>query len=143
MQTDSVMKILNETDVIRHIQQSGDSKKLLDFLAKGYDFKPSMEDTRYNLAKFRYGCGNFSRVFSLSILIMKRGTSLSARQIPSSEKMSRKRTGQGDRLWKLAPTVGTNRPGPDCRLQSQSSSVRVNQFTLPAGTLKRCFVGKQ
>ena len=33
-----MMKILNETEVIRHIQQSGDSKKLRDFLDKGYDF---------------------------------------------------------------------------------------------------------
>ena len=65
-----MMKILNETEVIRHIQQSGDSKKLQDFLAKGYDFKPSMVDTRYNFRfKFRYDCGNFLRVFSLSILI--------------------------------------------------------------------------
>ena len=33
-----MIKILNETEVIWHIQQSGDSKKLQDFLAKGYDF---------------------------------------------------------------------------------------------------------
>ena len=32
------MKILNETEVIRQMQQSRDSKQLLDFLVKGYDF---------------------------------------------------------------------------------------------------------
>merc|ERR1719468_310218 len=59
-ETDSVMKILNEPEVIRQIQQSRDSKQLLDFLVKGYDFKPSMVDTCYNFAKFQYECGNYS-----------------------------------------------------------------------------------
>merc|ERR1719264_1829588 len=49
-ETDSVMKILNEPEVIRQIQQSRDSKQLLDFLVKGYDFKPEMVDTCYNFA---------------------------------------------------------------------------------------------
>merc|ERR1719180_234020 len=59
-ETDSVMKILNEPEVIRQIQQSRDSKQLLDFLVKGYDFKPSMVDPCYNFAKFQYECGNYS-----------------------------------------------------------------------------------
>merc|ERR1719500_1358132 len=59
-ETDSVMKILNEPEVIRQIQQSRDSKQLLDFLVKGYDFKPEMVDTCYNFAKFQYECGNYS-----------------------------------------------------------------------------------
>merc|ERR1719464_1909320 len=59
-ETDSVMKILNEPEVIRQIQQSRDSKQLLDFLVKGYDFKPEMIDTCYNFAKFQYECGNYS-----------------------------------------------------------------------------------
>ena len=37
-----------------------DSKQLLDFLVKGYDFKTSMIDTCYNFAKFQYECGNYS-----------------------------------------------------------------------------------
>merc|ERR1711936_1259524 len=47
-------------EVTRQIQQSRDSKQLLDFLVKGYDFKPSMVDTCYNFAKFQYECGNYS-----------------------------------------------------------------------------------
>merc|ERR1740123_1040816 len=59
-ETDSVMKILNEPEVIRQIQQSRDSKQLLDFLMKGYNFKPEMIDVCYNFAKFQYECGNYS-----------------------------------------------------------------------------------
>ena len=78
------MKILSATEAIRQIQQRSYSKQLLDFLVRGYDLKPGMVDTCYNFAKFRYDYSNFSRVFSLSILIMKRS------EIPSSEWMSRK-----------------------------------------------------
>ena len=88
-----VMKILNSTEAIRQLQQSRDSKQLLDFLVKGYDPKPSMVDTCYNFAKFRFDCGNFSQVFSLSILIMKRSATLSTHKISSSERMSRKQSG--------------------------------------------------
>merc|ERR1719351_760103 len=35
-------------------------KKLLDFLMKGYNFKPEMIDVCYNFAKFQYECGNYS-----------------------------------------------------------------------------------
>merc|ERR1719384_2765558 len=59
-ETDSVMKILNEPEVIRQIQQSRDSKQLLDFLMTEYEFKPEMIDTCYNFAKFQYECGNYS-----------------------------------------------------------------------------------
>merc|ERR1711876_153340 len=40
--------------------QSRDSKQLLDFLMKGYNFKPEMIDVCYNFAKFQYECGNYS-----------------------------------------------------------------------------------
>merc|ERR1719438_689725 len=59
-ETDTVLKILTEPEVQRQIQSSRDSKQLLDFLSKGYDFKPSMVDTCYNFAKFQYECGNYS-----------------------------------------------------------------------------------
>merc|ERR1719328_744279 len=59
-ETDSVMKILNEPEVIRQIQQSRDSKQLLEFLMKNFEFKTSMIDTCYNFAKFQYECGNYS-----------------------------------------------------------------------------------
>merc|ERR1719225_1684978 len=59
-ETDQVLKILTEAEVTRQIQQSRDSKQLLDFLMKGYEFKTSMIDTCYNFAKFQYECGNYS-----------------------------------------------------------------------------------
>merc|ERR1719481_1750422 len=59
-ETDSVLKILTEPEVQRQIQSSRDSKQLLDFLMKGYNFKTDMIDTCYNFAKFQYECGNYS-----------------------------------------------------------------------------------
>merc|ERR1719259_1301790 len=59
-ETDSVLKILTEPEVQRQIQSSRDSKQLLDFLMKGYNFKPEMIDVCYNFAKFQYECGNYS-----------------------------------------------------------------------------------
>merc|ERR1719270_771683 len=59
-ETDTVLKILTEPEVQRQIQSSRDSKQLLDFLVKGYDFKTSMIDTCYNFAKFQHECGNYS-----------------------------------------------------------------------------------
>merc|ERR1719422_440623 len=58
--TDSVLKIMTEPEVTKQIQQSRDSKQLLDFLMKGYNFKPEMIDVCYNFAKFQYECGNYS-----------------------------------------------------------------------------------
>merc|ERR1719419_1870867 len=49
-----------DQEVPRQIQQSRDSKQLLDFLMKGYNFKTDMIDTCYNFAKFQYECGNYS-----------------------------------------------------------------------------------
>jgi len=59
-ETDPVLKILVDQEVTRQIQQSRDSKQLLDFLVKEYNFKPEMVDTCYNFAKFQYECGNYS-----------------------------------------------------------------------------------
>jgi len=59
-ETDPVLKILVDQEVTRQIQQSRDSKQLLDFLVKEYNFKPEMIDTCYNFAKFQYECGNYS-----------------------------------------------------------------------------------
>merc|ERR550519_1745400 len=59
-ETEPVLKIFEDQEVTRQIQQSRDTKQLLDFLVKGYDFKPSMVDTCYNFAKFQYECGNYS-----------------------------------------------------------------------------------
>merc|ERR1719481_1709597 len=59
-ETEPVLKIFVDQEVTRQIQQSRDSKQLLDFLVKGYNFKPEMIDTCYNFAKFQYECGNYS-----------------------------------------------------------------------------------
>merc|ERR1719400_305284 len=59
-ETEPVLKIFVDPEVTRQIQQSRDSKQLLDFLMKGYNFKPDMIDTCYNFAKFQYECGNYS-----------------------------------------------------------------------------------
>merc|ERR1712055_656247 len=60
-ETDPVLKIFVEPEVTRQIQSSrGDAKQLLDFLMKGYSFRPDMIDTCYNFAKFQYECGNYS-----------------------------------------------------------------------------------
>merc|ERR1719428_2647786 len=59
-ETEPVLKIFVDPEVTRQIQQSRDSKQLLDFLMKGYNFKPEMIDVCYNFAKFQYECGNYS-----------------------------------------------------------------------------------
>jgi len=59
-ETEPVLKIFADQEVTRQIQQSRDSKQLLDFLMKGYNFKTEMIDTCYNFAKFQYECGNYS-----------------------------------------------------------------------------------
>merc|ERR1719376_1511688 len=47
-ETEPVLKIFADPEVTRQIQQSRDSKQLLDFLMKGYNFKTDMIDTYYN-----------------------------------------------------------------------------------------------
>jgi len=59
-ETDPVLKIFMNPEVQHQIQQSRDSKQLLDFLIKDYNFRPDMVDTCYNFAKFQYECGNYS-----------------------------------------------------------------------------------
>merc|ERR1719365_97975 len=58
-ETEPILKIFEDPDVTRQIQQSRDSKQLLDFLMKGYNFKPEMIDTCYRFAKVQYECGNY------------------------------------------------------------------------------------
>merc|ERR1719225_1590269 len=49
-ETEPVLKIFVDPEVTRQIQQSRDSKQLLDFLMKGYNFKPEMIDVCYKCA---------------------------------------------------------------------------------------------
>merc|ERR1719414_2701866 len=59
-ETEPILKIFEDPEVTRQIQQSRDSKQLLDFLIKDYNFKPEMVDTCYKFAKVQYECGNYS-----------------------------------------------------------------------------------
>jgi len=59
-ETEPILKIFADQEVTRQIQQSRDSKQLLDFLMKGFNFKTEMIDICYNFAKFQYECGNYS-----------------------------------------------------------------------------------
>ena len=59
-ETEPVLKIFEDPEVTKQIQQSRDSKQLLEFLVKNYSFKPEMIDTCYNFAKVQYECGNYS-----------------------------------------------------------------------------------
>merc|ERR1719507_2585983 len=58
-ETEPILKIFEDSEETRQIQQSRDSKQLLDFLVKGYNFKPEMIDTCYRFAKVQYECGNY------------------------------------------------------------------------------------
>merc|ERR1740128_607475 len=58
-ETEPILKIFEDSEVTRQISQSRDSKQLLDFLVKGYNFKPEMIDTCYRFAKVQYECGNY------------------------------------------------------------------------------------
>ena len=53
-----VIKIFENQEVTRMINQSLHSKQLLDFL-KGHNFQPEMVFACYNFAKFSYECGNY------------------------------------------------------------------------------------
>jgi hypothetical protein len=50
-ETEPVLKIFEDPEVTRQIQQSRDSKQLLEFLVTNFSFKPEMIDTCYNFAK--------------------------------------------------------------------------------------------
>ena len=58
--TEPLVKILMEPEMTRQIQNSRDSKQLLEYLVKNHNFKAEMIDTCHNFAKFQYECGNYS-----------------------------------------------------------------------------------
>merc|ERR1712080_801656 len=53
-------EIMEDQDVEQQIQNSRDSRHLVEFLEEKYDFKPEMTEKLYNNAKFQYECGNYS-----------------------------------------------------------------------------------
>ncbi len=58
-ETQPILKIFMEPEVSRQMQNSRDSKQLLEYLQKN-NFKNEMIDTCYNFAKFQYECGMYS-----------------------------------------------------------------------------------
>merc|ERR1712018_1048721 len=59
-QTEQIIKIFEDEEVIKMIQSSRDGRVLFDSLSKTYGFQPEMVDTLYKYAKFQYECGNYS-----------------------------------------------------------------------------------
>jgi translation initiation factor 3 subunit E len=58
--TDPILKIFADPEVTRQIQNSRDSKQLLEYLTKNHNFKEEMIDTCYDFAKCLYECGNYA-----------------------------------------------------------------------------------
>jgi len=56
---DPIMAIFSDPELTRQIQNSRDSKQLVDYLIKNHNFKEEMIDTFYNFAKCLYECGNY------------------------------------------------------------------------------------
>ena len=57
--TDPILKIFADPEVTKQIQNSRDSKQLLEYLPKNHNFKEEMIDTCYNFAKCLFECGNY------------------------------------------------------------------------------------
>lgn len=58
-ETEPILKIFAKPEVTHQIQNSRDSKQLVDWLVQNHNFKPEMIDTCYNFAKCLYECGNY------------------------------------------------------------------------------------
>ncbi|XP_013420779.1 eukaryotic translation initiation factor 3 subunit E [Lingula anatina] len=58
--TEPVVKIFEDPEVLRQIQNSRDGRQLFEFLSKEYNVTSEMINTLYNFAKFQYECGNYS-----------------------------------------------------------------------------------
>lgn len=58
--TEPILKIFVDPEVMRQIQNTRDSKQLLEYLMKHHNFKMEMIDTCHNFAKFQFECGNYS-----------------------------------------------------------------------------------
>ena len=59
-ETEPILKIFVEPEVTRQIQNSRDSKQLLEYLTKNHNFEPRLIDVCFNYAKFQFECGNYS-----------------------------------------------------------------------------------
>merc|ERR1711884_996812 len=59
-QTEKIITIFNDDEVIKMVQSSRDGRVLFESLSKTYGFQPEDVDTLYKYAKFQYECGNYS-----------------------------------------------------------------------------------
>ncbi|KAG8227617.1 hypothetical protein J437_LFUL004229 [Ladona fulva] len=56
----TILKLMSNDEVMKTMETMKDSKTLLNYLTKDYDFKIELMDGMYRLAKYRYECGNYS-----------------------------------------------------------------------------------
>jgi len=59
-EAEPVIKTFVEKEVAKQIQNSRDSKQVMDYLKEHYGFEPAMVDACYDFAKFQYECGNYA-----------------------------------------------------------------------------------
>lgn len=58
--TEPILNTFAKPEVTRQIQNTRDSKQLLEYLSQNHDFKEEMTDTCYDFAKCLYECGNYA-----------------------------------------------------------------------------------
>nr|QBH73837.1 eukaryotic translation initiation factor 3 subunit E [Eurycantha calcarata] len=56
----SILKFMSDDEVMKTMETLRDSKALINYLTKEYDFKIELMESLYKLAKYRYECGNYS-----------------------------------------------------------------------------------
>nr|QBH73832.1 eukaryotic translation initiation factor 3 subunit E [Carausius morosus] len=56
----SILKFMSDDEVMKTMETMRDSKALINYLTKEYDFKIEPMESLYKLAKYRYECGNYS-----------------------------------------------------------------------------------
>ncbi|XP_063245026.1 eukaryotic translation initiation factor 3 subunit E [Bacillus rossius redtenbacheri] len=56
----SILKFMSDDEVMKTMETLRDSKALLNYLTKEFDFKIELMESLYKLAKYRYECGNYS-----------------------------------------------------------------------------------
>uniref|UniRef100_S4RBQ4 Eukaryotic translation initiation factor 3 subunit E n=1 Tax=Petromyzon marinus TaxID=7757 RepID=S4RBQ4_PETMA len=59
-ETEPIVKMFEDAEVQRQIQNARDGRQLFDYLAENHGFRAEYLDTLYKYAKFQYECGNYS-----------------------------------------------------------------------------------
>ncbi|GLV42846.1 eukaryotic translation initiation factor 3 subunit e [Carabus blaptoides fortunei] len=55
-----ILTIMGNDEVMKNMETMRDSKTLINFLSKDYNFEIEMIESLHKLAKYRYECGNYS-----------------------------------------------------------------------------------